>query len=87
MTCDSFIGILEKNGISFFTGVPDTLLGGFSNLLSNRMPRARHVIAANEGGAIAIASGYHIATGKIPWCTCRIPDLQTLLTHSVTCLP
>lgn len=25
-----------------------------------------HVIAANEGNAVAIAASYHLATGKIP---------------------
>ena len=25
-----------------------------------------HIIAANEGNAVALAAGYHLATGKIP---------------------
>jgi phosphonopyruvate decarboxylase len=25
-----------------------------------------HIIAANEGQAVALATGYHLATGKIP---------------------
>ena len=29
-------------------------------------PKERHVIAANEGNAIALAAGYHLATGKTP---------------------
>jgi phosphonopyruvate decarboxylase len=28
-----------------------------------------HVIAANEGNAVALAAGYHLATGKVLWCT------------------
>lgn len=26
----------------------------------------KHIVAANEGNALALAAGYHLATGKIP---------------------
>ena len=52
----------------FFTGVPDSLLKPLCDWLLHEhgvSPR-RHIVAANEGNAVAIAAGYHLATGKIP---------------------
>ena len=53
-------------GIRFFTGVPDSLLNDFCLYLTKNIPDGQHVMAANEGNAIAIAAGYHLATGSIP---------------------
>ncbi len=51
----------------FFTGVPDSQLKPLCNYLMNTYGISdRHVIAANEGNAVALAAGYHLATGKIP---------------------
>ena len=63
---DKLISGLSDNGISFFTGVPDSLLNDFCLYLTNHLPGHQHVMAANEGNAIAIASGYHLATSKVP---------------------
>ena len=57
--------VLKKNKISFYTGVPDSILKNFSNELS-KFDKKKHVITANEGGAIALAAGYYLATKKIP---------------------
>ena len=48
----------------FFCGVPDSLLKDFCSYVDETAPPERHVITANEGNAIALASGYHLATGK-----------------------
>lgn len=57
--------ILKENGVTFFTGVPDSYLNGFcSYALANC--GARNVIAANEGNAVGIASGHYFATTEIP---------------------
>ena len=57
--------VLERNGVTFFVGVPDSYLNGFCNhALAHCGPR--NVIAANEGNAIAIAAGHWFATGEIP---------------------
>lgn len=56
---------LKKNGIDFFTGVPDSVLKNFSHLLYN-YNKKKHIIAANEGGAVAIAVGYYLSSKKIP---------------------
>lgn len=55
--------LLKKHGVEFMLGVPDSLLKHFG---SYAFDRGNDLIAANEGGALAIASGYHLATGKIP---------------------
>ena len=51
----------------FFTGVPDSQLKPLCDyLMATYGISDRHIIAANEGNAVALAAGYHLATGKIP---------------------
>lgn len=57
---------LNDIGLNFYTGVPDSLLNDFCLHLVNNVPDCQHIMAANEGNAIGIAAGYHMATGKIP---------------------
>ena len=57
---------LQKHDVLFFTGVPDSLLKDFCACVAQNTPKDQHVIAANEGGAVALAVGYHLATGKVP---------------------
>ncbi len=57
---------LQDSGIEFITGVPDTLLNDFCLHIEDFWSKDRHVIAANEGNAIGLAAGYHLATGTIP---------------------
>lgn len=61
-----FLAVLQSEGVEFFTGVPDSFLNGFCNYLLAHLPDDRHVIAANEGNAVAIASGYYFSTGTVP---------------------
>ncbi len=56
---------LGDAGIEFFTGVPDSLLKDFIAYLSDHADPANHVTAANEGGAVALAAGHHLATGRV----------------------
>ena len=56
---------LVTNGVDYFCGVPDSITGPFSHFLEDHA-EGRHVITANEGNAIGLAIGYHIATGNIP---------------------
>lgn len=56
---------LVTNGVDYFCGVPDSITGPFSHFLQDHA-EDRHVITANEGNAIGLAIGYHVATGKIP---------------------
>tara|TARA_Y100001958_G_C21248681_1_gene581807 strand:- start:6582 stop:7730 length:1149 start_codon:yes stop_codon:yes gene_type:complete len=57
---------LINHGINFFTGVPDSLLKNFCGYIEDNVKKTSHIIAANEGNAIAIASGHYLATNKIP---------------------
>ncbi|QDM20167.1 phosphonopyruvate decarboxylase [Tardiphaga sp. vice154] len=61
----AFIAFLRNCQVTFFVGVPDSLLLPFSACLAGAVPGERHVIAANEGSAIGLAAGYHLATGAI----------------------
>ncbi len=61
-----FIDALAAEGIDFFTGVPDSLLKAICAYITANLPASNHVIAANEGGAMGLAAGYHLATGRIP---------------------
>ncbi|SOT40244.1 Phosphonopyruvate decarboxylase protein [Burkholderia cenocepacia] len=60
-----FVDVLIQSGITFFTGVPDSLLGGLSTELEARCSRS-HVIACNEGSAVALAIGAFAASGAVP---------------------
>jgi len=55
---------LTSEQVSFFTGVPDSLLKSFCAYVTDHAHSNTHVIAANEGGAIALASGHYLATGE-----------------------
>ncbi len=57
-----FCDFLKKKELSFFVGVPDSLLKYFCAYLSDT---GKDIIAANEGNAVSIALGYHLATDKI----------------------
>lgn len=65
MEVKKFLDIL---GSDFYTGVPDSQLKAMCNYLMNKygIDPKHHVIAANEGNCVALAAGYHLATGKIP---------------------
>jgi len=63
--CEDFIGWLCAQGVDFYTGVADSLLGPVCSYLEDRAG-GNHIAAANEGGAVALACGYHLATGNTP---------------------
>ncbi|OUO90682.1 phosphonopyruvate decarboxylase [Gordonibacter sp. An230] len=60
----AFCEALEQRGLEFFCGVPDSLLKDLCSHLLANVPSNRHVIAANEGNAVAMACGWHVATGR-----------------------
>lgn len=65
LNCGQFYNLLRENGIDFFAGVPDTLLKDFCAFVAGNVAPDKNIITANEGGAVALAAGYHLATGKI----------------------
>ena len=52
----------KKNKINFFTGVPDSVLKNFIYILDSNKKKIKHIIAANEGSAVALAAGNYLAT-------------------------
>jgi len=58
-----FCSILKKHGLSFFTGVPDSLLKYLCEYITDNNPD-NNITVANEGAAIGLAAGYHLATKK-----------------------
>ena len=63
---DFFVNTLKEHNIDFYTGVPDSLLKNICAYITDNLPAEHNIIAANEGGAMGIAAGYHLATGKVP---------------------
>jgi|TARA_Y100000310_G_scaffold263274_1_gene273438 phosphonopyruvate decarboxylase len=61
----NFYELLIKKEIKFFTGVPDSLLKDFCAYIVDNTDKKNNIIAANEGGAIALAAGYHLSSRKI----------------------
>ena len=60
----ALFNFFKNKKIEFFVGVPDSLQ---KNLESNLNKIGKnHIIASNEGSAIAIASGYFLSSNKIP---------------------
>lgn len=58
-----FLAQLRQHGVSFYTGVPDSLLKPLNSQIL-ALPREQHVIAANEGAAVGIAIGHYLRTGR-----------------------
>ena len=59
-----FIETLRTGGVEFFAGVPDSLLKNLCAYITDTIRRENNIIAANEGNAVGLAAGYHLATGK-----------------------
>ena len=61
-----FYDQLASHGVEFFTGIPDSLLKEFCLCIDDRIPGDKHIIAANEGNAVALATGYYLAQKSLP---------------------
>ena len=57
-----------RKKFEFFTGVPDSVLKNFTNLLSKKKS---HVLASNEGSAVSIGIGYYLSSKNCLASTCR----------------
>ena len=68
---DAFVQALQDIGVDFFTGVPDSILGG---IIAELMERRLYTPAVREDEAVAMAAGAYMA-GKIPAVLCRTPGL------------
>ncbi len=62
---NKFLDVFIRNGITFFCGVPDSLLKDFlSTLECNK--NIKHIVSANEGLAVSLSAGYAMASKEIP---------------------
>ncbi len=66
LSCEELWGLFRGARLSFFTGVPDSTLGGWVSFLSERDGDGlTHRMATIERDAVAWAAGYHVASGEI----------------------
>lgn len=70
MNAGSLITKCREAGIDFFAGVPDSQLKGLCDELYAQFGTAgtQHIVAHNEGGAIALCAGHYLATGRPGLC-------------------
>ena len=61
---NKFLEALEDAGLHFFTGVPDSLLKSICYRITSKYSNTEHIIASNEGAAVALAIGYYLASSK-----------------------
>lgn len=64
LDCRFFFDAIAEQGIQFFTGVPDSLLSDMCAYVSDHAASKDHVIAANEGNAVALAVGRYLGSGE-----------------------
>ena len=64
MKSQDLFNLLKENNINCFCGVPDSLLKDFCAYITDNTTNKEHTITANEGNAIALASGHYLATGN-----------------------
>lgn len=89
-----FAQVLQPNNIDAVFGVPDSSLSGLLSFFAATMTAPRHIVTANEGGAVALAAGYHLATKKIALCYLQnsgvsnaLSPLQSLASNAVAGVP
>ncbi len=66
MKATDFIALLQKEKLTFLTGVPCSYFESLLVCLNSKNSSLRHVIATSEGEAVGIAAGYHLATNEVP---------------------
>jgi phosphonopyruvate decarboxylase len=59
------VEVLRRAGVTLFTGVPDSLLEEINAVVESALPSSTHIPAPNEGAAVAVAAGHHLATGEL----------------------
>lgn len=61
-----YLSLLSGAGVTFFTGVPDSLLKEFCACVTMTLKPEDHLIAANEGASVGLAIGHYLGTGSLP---------------------
>lgn len=62
--CERFYNALKEADLGLYAGVPDSLLKDICACINEKSSKEEHIIAANEGSAVALALGSYLATGK-----------------------
>lgn len=60
----SFVDELSSAGIDLFCGVPDSLLAQLCSCVVDPDVPVEAITCANEGNAVGVAAGYHVASGR-----------------------
>jgi len=88
------VDFLKENNVTFYSGVPDSLLKDFCAYVDDVFPPDNHIIAANEGASVGLAIGYHLSSGKIPLVYLQnsglgntVNPLLSLASHEVYSIP
>lgn len=70
MDAQHLLSACKDAGIDFFTGVPDSQLKGLCDTFfaTFGVESKEHIVAANEGNAIALCAGHYLATGHPGLC-------------------
>lgn len=63
--CNAYFDLLKRSGVEFFAGVPDSLLKSFCAYVADHADPELDLIAASEGGAVALAAGHYLATRRL----------------------
>ena len=61
---ETLLKFFLKKKISFFSGVPDSVLKNFTELIDKK--KLKHIKAVNEGSAVSVAIGEYLSSGKLP---------------------
>lgn len=72
---DVFVQAMQDVGVNFFTGVPDSILGG---IIAELMIRGVYIPAVREDEAVGMAAGAYMA-GKVPAVLMQNSGLGTCL--------
>ena len=59
------MNILVSKNISFYCGVPDSILKFFTEQIDLNK-KLKNIITVNEGSSVALAAGYYLSSNKIP---------------------
>ena len=63
--CNVFYEDLLDEGLGFYAGVPDSLLKEICACITERSEPGWHIITANEGAAVALATGSYLGSEKL----------------------
>lgn len=66
MKISTMLSALSALGADYYTGVPDSQLSPLCDYLISTygFSPENHIVAANEGGAVGLAAGHYLATGR-----------------------